>query len=250
MLIRKIELGLENCDVITIDGKYIGAFYAGDIRKQIARMACNYVDIAEICHEFYLEVHKDANKKHFELGCEEFETTVFERLQMHNDICSITVYLYDECNNETCDDESKDTVYHYLLSWGGDSDYVNAYQYSKVSKEGWLYIVVGEKMDINEVFPNEECDDEEMMDSYAAMLDIGDKYYAEHEDLMRNAKKNPKPTTRTIKVTVVYNLDDPEVKDGPITPKMDVEKMVMREMKELFSEGEGFVGIAVTVTDE
>ena len=43
MRLKYIELTLENCEVVTIDGKYIGDFLVDDISTSISRLACNWV---------------------------------------------------------------------------------------------------------------------------------------------------------------------------------------------------------------
>jgi hypothetical protein len=189
MLIRKLELVLENCEVVTIDGKYIGQFFAGEIKKSISRMGCNHIGIMDICYEFGVEIHKDANKKYAPFGDEKWETLAFDRLTQYNDITSVTIHLYDQYNEETRDDTSKDTVEHYYVHWEGDSDYENDVQHSKIANTGWFYMVIGKDLNLEDVFPSEEVDDEEYADFHASMLDIGDKYWAEHEELLR--KNNP-----------------------------------------------------------
>lgn len=191
MLIRKLELTLENCEVITIDGKYIGHFYAGDIRKEIARMACNWIGVEEICHSFCVEIHKDADKEYDQFGVESWPSATFKRLTEYNDITGITIYLYDQYDEENGNDESKDASYHYLVHWGGDDDNncENPLQSSKIAKTGWLYITIGEDMKMEEIFPSEDVDDEDHADFSASMMDIGDKYWAEHQKLISQNKK-------------------------------------------------------------
>ena len=191
MLIRKIELGLENCETITIDGKYIGHFYAGDIKKEIARVACNDNSMHEICHSFCIEIHKDANKKYAPFGIEKDETLTFNRLMEWNDITDITIHLYDQYDEDARNDDTKDTVYQYLLHWG-DDEYINPLQSSKIATTGWLYITVGETMKMEEIFPDEEVDDEDYSGHRAAMMDIGDKYFAKHEELLRKCAEEIK----------------------------------------------------------
>jgi hypothetical protein len=55
---------------------------------------------------------------------------------------------------------------------------------------------------------------------------------------------------RTIKVTVVYDLDDPELDGLQINPKENVKAMVEREMIEVFGWDEGYRSIEVEVIDE
>lgn len=186
MLIRKLELMMENCEMITIEGKYIGQFFAGEIKRSICRMGCNHICIMDVCHEFGIEIHKDANKKHAPFGEQKWETFTFDRLTQCNDITSIAIYLYDQYNDEARDDTSKDIVEHYYIHWDGDDDYNNPSQHSKIAKTGWLYMTIGQNLNIDEIFPSEEVDNEEYSDFHSSMLDIGDKYWAEHEELLRN----------------------------------------------------------------
>lgn len=170
MLIRKLEFVLENCEVITIDGKYIGDFHAGDIRKEVSRMACNHIGIMEICHNFCVEIHKDANIEYSPFGCGDWKTTIFERLTKHNDITAIDISLYDQY-----EDDGNDIVEHYYIHWGDDDEYNNSYQSSKVSKNGWLYIVASKDTAINEVYPDENIDDKDFIEFHEEMFDIGDR---------------------------------------------------------------------------
>lgn len=55
---------------------------------------------------------------------------------------------------------------------------------------------------------------------------------------------------RIIKVTVVYDLDDPELEGLQINPKENVKEMVEREMIEVFGWDEGYRGVEVEVIDE
>lgn len=55
---------------------------------------------------------------------------------------------------------------------------------------------------------------------------------------------------RTIKVTVVYDLDDPELEGLQINPKENVKAMVEREMIEVFGWDEGYRSVEVEVIDE
>jgi hypothetical protein len=189
MLIRKIEFVLENCEVVIIDGKYVGAFGMSDIRKKLSRLASNYVGMSEVCHSFYIELHKDANKLCDTFGCGECETKAFDRLRQYDDITSVKVSLYDQYNEETRDDPSKDVVYDYAVCWGGDSNQENAWQQSKISKTGWLYLTIGKDLDVNTFFPKEDVDDEELADFHASMLDIGDKYWTEYQEMIEECKK-------------------------------------------------------------
>ena len=55
---------------------------------------------------------------------------------------------------------------------------------------------------------------------------------------------------RTIKVTTIYDLDDPDLEGMKITPVEVVKKMVEREMIEVFGWDEGWISTEVEVIDE
>lgn len=62
-------------------------------------------------------------------------------------------------------------------------------------------------------------------------------------------KKQKRLTKRTIKITATYDLDDKNI-ILPITPKETVKNMVKEELKDYFSEDEGYLGVEVEVIDE
>jgi len=183
MKIKQIELILENCDVITIDGKYIGDFLIDNIHTSIARIACNAIEEMRYADTIMMEIHKDANKIRYQFGqtdVEEFEQLTFDRLIGCGDITSITFELVNE--NDT---HSK--KHHYYVNWTGDSDYVNEAQKSYISECGHLYIVISKDDDISDFFDMEEINDPDNMDFKFDMLDIGDKYGNPDKD---NTKEN------------------------------------------------------------
>ena len=54
---------------------------------------------------------------------------------------------------------------------------------------------------------------------------------------------------RIIKVTVTYDLDDPQLRNTPITSKDIAEKITRKEMEDVFGWDEGYQGVAVEVLD-
>lgn len=184
MLIKTIEFVFENCEGIIIDGKYVGNIYIGDIKTEIARMACNHIGMEEICYSFYIELHKDADKEYNPFGDTNDKQTTFKRFLAYNDITQINVILYDQYA-ET-EEEKKEIKKVYLLHWTGDSEMENASQKVYKAKTDWLYIVVDENKSIEDTFDLETIDDAEHADFVASMYDIGDKYFAESEQ--RKAK--------------------------------------------------------------
>lgn len=170
MKIKEIHFILENCDMITVDGKYIGDFCMEDIRTSIKRIACNAIEKMQTCYSFLIEIHKDANKERYQFGqiSERFKQTTFARLTEFNDITQVEIILTDESGEEIKE--------HYFLHWTGESDCENNAQKSYISKPGHLYIVVAEGEDLKDFFDLEELDDEEEIDFKMDMYDVGDIY--------------------------------------------------------------------------
>ena len=172
MKLKYITFTLENCDQITIDGKYIGGFYVGDIKSEIHRIACNSIMKMDTTHEFAIEINKNADKEHFELGCENYKTTTFARLVNISDITSIEFELEEQYVEDG--KIPKVEHYDYYVNWTVESDYTNDSQKSYISKPGHLYLVISKDKNIEDYFDKEEIDDEEMTDFYFDMCDVGD----------------------------------------------------------------------------
>lgn len=176
MKLKEITFVLENCDCITIDGKYVGDFLVEDIRTNIRRIACNAIDKMDIAHTFAIEIHKDANKERCPFGLGEDKELTFDRLVSCDDITSIDFKLI-----ENYVEEGREPIiehYHYYVHWTGESDYVNEAQKSYISNVGNLYIVIVDGKNIKDFFDKEAIDDEEEMDFHCSMYNIGDKYSA------------------------------------------------------------------------
>ena len=152
MKLNQITFYLENCDHIVIDGKYVGDFLVDQIESSVRRTACNSIDRIDTAKCFVIEIHKDANKPHHEFGESDFETSVFDRLQRHHDICQIDFILDDGYDCRFTSYES----YSYYLDWTGDSQYVNSAQSVYVSDLGHMYIVVKKDCSIDDYFIKEQ----------------------------------------------------------------------------------------------
>lgn len=180
MKLKEITFVLENCDCITIDGKYIGNFLVEDIRTSIQRIACNAINKMDIANTFAIEIHKDANKERCVLGCEDYKQMTFDRFTAWNDITSIEFELVEEYV-----EEGKEPIvehYDYYVNWVGENDQENEAQKSYISKVGNLYIVIADGKDIEDFFDKEDIDDSEHMDFVCSMYDIGDEYSARAND--------------------------------------------------------------------
>ena len=165
MKLKSITFHLENCDMITIDGKYIGDFIVDDITTSISRVACNAIIKMETAYVFAIEIHKDANKKRYAHGQKDWEEMTFDRLLQWNDITSIEFTLDDGDGN--CTD------YDYYVNWTGDSDMENEAQHSFETDN--LYIVIADGKNIEDYFDMEAINDSDYMDYHFSMYDVGDE---------------------------------------------------------------------------
>lgn len=181
MRIKEIELVFENCEVITIPGKYIGRFYVGNIRKSLSRIAVNSTRMFETARKIVIEIHKDAEVPNRPFGTEdENDNSTFDRILKCNDITDIEITLEDAYGKE------KEEHYVFYTDWIGDSEYKNEGQKSKRSELGHLYILITRKNKkegyFDKVFPPEEINDKEYMDFHFKMLNIGNMKIEELAD--------------------------------------------------------------------
>ncbi|MDP9675286.1 hypothetical protein J2W97_001269 [Paenibacillus jamilae] len=138
--LKEILFGLENCESLSIDAKYIGNFSVTNVRKSIIR---HYGDIRfmDICDTFSIVVNKNANTDYQVFGVEDegFKQNTFDRLTSGDIVVIDIVY----------DDDSKDEVY---VHWEGESDYSNEAQKNYISKLGDLFIVISKEETVESIF--------------------------------------------------------------------------------------------------
>lgn len=183
MRLENITFILENCDLITIDGKYVGDFIVDDIQTSISRVACNAIMRMDVANLFMIEIHKDANVEHNELGCLDFNIMKFDRL-LGNDITAIEFDLVDTYAPEG--KEPKREHYDYYVHWSDESEYVNGDSHSFISKLGHLYIFIGSKEKYERLgFREDEVNDEQAINFKFEMYAVGDKNYAEEQALIK-----------------------------------------------------------------
>ena len=169
MKLKEITFVLENCECITIDGKYIGDFLVEDIRTSIQRIACNAIDKMDIAYTFAIEIHKDANKLHNEFD----RKPIFDRLTSRNDISIIQFKLFEDYVENG--QEPIVEHYDYYVHWTGENDQENNSQKSYISNAGNLYIVVADGKGIEDFYDKETIDNEEHMDFIFFICNVGDK---------------------------------------------------------------------------
>ena len=174
--ISKIELGLENCEVITIDGKYIGAFDVSNIQTHIRRMGCNYIGKYNSCESFAIEIHRSGNTVNKPFGIEDVghNESIFDRLLKYRDITSVTVY-YDKKNDKYEDidtGEKADFYVPYEDEVEGALGSPNVNQKCYINSFGDLYILISKNETLEDYFDMDEIEDEDMLSFHFSMLDI------------------------------------------------------------------------------
>lgn len=179
MKLKEITLCFENCDQITIDGKYVGNFLVDDIHTSIQRIGCNAINRLNVANIFAIEIHKDANKERCSFGCVGDSELTFDRLTAYCDITRVEFDLIDDFAEDGQDPDVEH--YSYLVDWVGDSDDENEAQKTYISKAGYLYIIVAKNKSIQDFFELETINDVDCMDFVSSMYDIGDEYGKTYE---------------------------------------------------------------------
>lgn len=173
--ISKIELTLENCEVITIDGKYIGDFNVLNIRTDIRRLAANCISRTKSCDSFTMEVYRDANVVNFPFGFEDRHgTKIFDRIMTYSDITGVTVY-YDDSEDDdgnTIEMECDHFYVNYKEEVEDQLGSPNVYQSTYINDFGDLYIVIDKESKVLDVFDEDEINNEHYLDFKFHMYDI------------------------------------------------------------------------------
>lgn len=148
MNIKKIEFILENCEVITIDGRFIGDFDLDNIKTK---------EKMTIAKDVAIEISSLANEETSSviLGIVTNETfKPFDRLTEHSDVTGIEVYFDD------------DTIEYYYVDYQEENGFLganNLNQHTYLSSLGNLYLVISEKNAIEDYWNIRKINDENAM---------------------------------------------------------------------------------------
>lgn len=162
--VKSVNLILENCEVINIEPQYLGQLLLDKIRTKVYRIAMNSISKMQVVNRVAIEIFSEANVPYDSFG-EESKETIFERLTNYNDIAQIELIYDDDC---------KDTEI-FVVNWEDDDKCgcTNKLQKSYISKPGNLYITIGRKLKLKDVFDKEEIEDEQCM-MFAKSMVLGD----------------------------------------------------------------------------
>lgn len=136
--IKRVEIVRENVDVIILSPEDIASLFCDGLNKSVTIQQDSYAEV-EFADSIYLKLWDSANNPHYELGCLDFESKIFELIQA-NDITSIEV-VFD-------DDEQRVIMAH----WDPDSEWENTWQHSYIDEDGCMYIGIGEHVDLKGFF--------------------------------------------------------------------------------------------------
>lgn len=137
--VSRIDIVLENCEVIGVLAENIGGLQVSGIYHTISRIASNSIRKITRCGSFSIKLLPTANVLTTyltEWSAQDGGDLPFKRLQEHRDICAIDV-IYDDGTNE-----------HIFVPWGGYCEYTNAYQHDEITQDGSLRITIEETEEI------------------------------------------------------------------------------------------------------
>lgn len=151
--VKSVSFVLENCEVLTFDREYIGAFCVDGITNTISRIACNSIRKQQHCEKLYLALRRDADQQYDCFG-HPSEDTAFKRIDSCPDITSIEI-TYEDGTTETC-----------FVPWHEEDEYINRYQHSYISEMRDLYLYICKYGDVFDVFHKTDIDDPDIDDSW------------------------------------------------------------------------------------
>lgn len=164
MKLNSITFTLENCETITIDGKYIGHFIVDKIERGVYRLASNFFNKTQTANRIIIEIHKNANKEEDIFGSEKCgKQFVFNRLRQ-GDITHIDFVL---------EDENDSVSFSFATDWQGDNERVNDAQKTYESDCGHLYLVIENGKGIEDYFDKEDINDASYMDYRFDLMNVG-----------------------------------------------------------------------------
>jgi len=131
---EKVELILENCEVITIEGQYIKGISVKDIKKF-------NIDLEAKHFSLIIDRKADINEK---TTIWRFETNLirnnFKQLTEQLDIVAVHIYFANKKHME------------FYVDFDEDNNDFNKYQKSYINDSGDLYITIDRNKELKDVF--------------------------------------------------------------------------------------------------
>lgn len=149
--VKEIKLVFENTDSIKLDPRFFGEFEITNTRREVCRISNNCIATRNIAYRVKFELFREANQKHYQLGLESEETTLFDRIASGYDITSIEITHEDG------------TTEIYYTDYD-DVDGINYNQHSYISKTGDLFVVIMSGVKLFDLFIKSECNSKKHQD--------------------------------------------------------------------------------------
>lgn len=134
--ITKIEIGLENCEIITIDGRYIDYMSIKGISRSIYKSERHCLDHA-YCNHLSMIICENANNTENMF----LDTNIkpFDRIKNCPDIVEITIFYFNG---------DAERIY---VDWNENNDCENKYQKTYITEHGDMFILIDSKLSLEDV---------------------------------------------------------------------------------------------------
>lgn len=127
---ERVELGLENLQVITFPYKYVKFLAIDKIKRSIYKFEFDMPRNTQTAKIFAIRLAPEANSNKFhDINFMDSSVKPFERLYHNNDICYVELFYTD------------DTSEKFNIHWYGDSLENNTAQSSYINEKGELSIL-------------------------------------------------------------------------------------------------------------
>ena len=151
----------ENCEMFSIDGRYFGNFYVGDISTRYQRVAVNSIQEMNTANTIVMEIFSEGNGTY---SCRSKWDTKFHRIMTYDDITEIAFEIEEPIDNKT----AKTIKKSYYVNWESDdwNNENNRNQLTQESSLGNLYIVISStpQKTWDEMFEEYDINDRELME--------------------------------------------------------------------------------------
>ena len=151
----------ENCEMFSIDGRYFGNFYVGDISTSYQRVAVNSIQEMNTANTIVMEIFSEGNGTY---SCWGKWDTKFHRIMTYDDITEIAFEIEEPIDNKT----AKTIKKSYYVNWKSDdwNNENNRNQLTQKSSLGNLYIVISSspQKTWDEMFEEYDINDRELIE--------------------------------------------------------------------------------------
>lgn len=161
--IDKVEFLLENCEVITIEGKFICNLLSTNIQTQIRGIGCRSIKKYNTCDDFLIEIHRSGDRLNTPFGIESFidDSSIFDRIFQYKDITNVKIYYEDTV---VCDE--------FYVRYEEDENTSNIYQKCYKNSFGDLYILISKDKLFEDYYEIETLENCSYLDVQSRLMDI------------------------------------------------------------------------------